>query len=215
MILKAAELRKQSIDVQYDAIKNILYNEALLAKFCGLQFNLAKQIRLSPGSLDDTFALAIKRVLAQLDTLLTYCELPSIHLLVPESLINIGEGGEESGLYAGYPTPLAIREMQRGRETITIYTYLFMAEIGLFTILAHRTPYEKFSKFRSIDKKYSDEFVEVLKPIEIPASYETSDRLFDWVEYEQDKAMCRQIFGNIIAALKVVDLLRKAAAKSA
>jgi hypothetical protein len=213
VILEAARLTKENIKLQYDTTRTLLHNEALLARFSSFQFDLSKQIRLTPSALEDTFALRITRVLAQLEDLLALSRLPSIDTLVADSFLNAVDNQKDIGLYAGYPTPLAIREMQVSREAITIFSYLLLAEIGLLTILAHRTPHEKFEQFRSVKSKYADQFAAALQPFDDFSSYERVEDLFEWVEGESDRATCQQVFGRIVAALKVIAILRSAGAK--
>ncbi len=214
LILEAARLTKENIKLQYDTTHTLLHNEALLARFSSLQFALSKQIYLTPNALEDTFAHRITRVLAQLEALLALSRLPSIDMLVADSFLNAVENQKDIGLYAGYPTPLAIREMQASREAITIFSYLLLAEIGLLTILAHRTPHEKFEQFRSVKSKYADQFAAALQPFDDFSCYERVEDLFRWVEEESDRATCQEVFGRIVAALKIIAILRSSRAKS-
>jgi hypothetical protein len=213
VILEAARLTKENIKLQYDTTRILLHNEVLLARFSSFQFDLSKQIRLTPSALEDTFALRITRVLAQLEDLLALSRLPRIDMLVADSFLNAVDNQKDIGLYAGYPTPLAIREMQVSREAVTIFSYLLLAEIGLLTILAHRTPHEKFEQFRSVKSKYADQFAAALQPFDDFSSYERVEDLFEWVEGESDRATCQQVFDRIVAALKVIAILRSAGAK--
>jgi Permuted papain-like amidase enzyme, YaeF/YiiX, C92 family len=205
---KMAESGKQTIALQYETTRMLLENEATLAKYVGAQFDLTKKLRMAPSALADEDAFRVTRVLEQLNDLLALSKMPSIELLVPETYVNTVDKTTNKGLYAGYPAPVAIREMQLIREAIRIYDYLLLAEIGLFTILAHRTPNETFEPFRAVKAEYAARFEAALKPFDDFASYENGEELFDWVERESDRATCRQIVGGILPSLKVVAILR-------
>ena len=205
---KGAQLSKETIEIRYETTRKLLENEATLALFCAHLLDLSKKIRLVPSALEDTDASRIVRVLTQLESLLALSRLPTIDLLIMNSFLNRVEDKSDVSLYAGYPPPSAIREMQRSREELTIYTYLLFAEIGLFTILAHRTPHEKFGEFRSVKSEYADAFIAALRPFHDLSSYENEMNVFEWVESESDRATCRTTFRNIIAALKIIGLLR-------
>jgi hypothetical protein len=188
-----------------------LHTEALLAQYCGLQFDMAKKIRMMPGALEDTFAARIVRVLQQLDTLLDLSQLPSLEILVAESIFNSVEEQPDVGMYAGLPAPTAIREMQMTREAITIYTYLLLAEVGLASILAHYTPHENFEVFRSVKREYAESFFAAVQKVNLSSHEAAGENGFQWVGGENDRATCRTVFGNIVKSLKVVEILRTVA----
>jgi hypothetical protein len=204
----SAALSAQTMKVVYEANKSILMNEALLAKFCGAQFDLAKALRLNPSALIDRDAAIIARVLEQIEALLDLSELPDIELLVGNALLNSDPEDKNSKLNIAYPAPLAIREMQKSRETIKIYGYLLFAEIGLHVILAHYTPHDNFESYRAVKREYADQFLRSLRPVANLPKYEKSDDLFRWINSDADRGMTRRIFRNIVAALKVINLLR-------
>ncbi|MGH6920450.1 MAG: hypothetical protein ACREU4_04935, partial [Burkholderiales bacterium] len=109
--------------------------------------------------------------------------------------------------------PLAIREMQKASEIVTVYAYLQFAEIGLFSILAHFTPHEKFEQFRSVKREYAQQFLAAVQPIGNPSLYEDKENLFQWVEEESDRAMSRTLVGNILMALEVIEIMRRQGAQ--
>jgi hypothetical protein len=208
VLATSARLSAKTMQVVYEANKSILATEALLAKFCGAQFDLAKALRLNPSALNDKDATTIARLLEQIQALLDLSELPDIELLVGDALLNSDPEDKDSKLNIAYPTPLAIREMQKSRETIKIYGYLLFAETGLCTILAHSTPHDSFEAYRSVAKEYADQFLRALQPVANLAPYENADDLFKWIDGDADRSMARKIFRNIVAALKVIDILR-------
>jgi Permuted papain-like amidase enzyme, YaeF/YiiX, C92 family len=208
LLATSARLSAQTMQVVHEANKSILANEALLAKFCGAQFDLAKALRLNPSTLSDKDGTTIARVLEQMQTLLDLSELPDIELLVGDTRLNSDPEDKDSKLNIAYPTPLAIREMQKSRETIRIYSYLLFAEIGLCVILAHYTPHSAFEAYRSVKREYADQFLRALQPVASLAPYENADDLFRWIDGDADRSMARKIFRNIVAALKVIDILR-------
>jgi uncharacterized protein YycO len=213
--LEQARRAKQIMELQYDNMRDVLRAEVLLGEFHSLQFASAKQICLKPRTLSDKSATRIVRILEQLQALSDLSQLPSIELLVGESLLNTVEEGQTNiGLYAGFPPPLAIREMQMAREAVTIYSYLLFARIGLCTILAHYTPLEEYKHFRTAKRKYANQFFAAVPSINDLLSYENRKDLFKWVEGESDRTTCQVDFHNIIAALKVIKTLRNAGSES-
>ncbi|HEX4322419.1 MAG TPA: hypothetical protein VHZ52_16015 [Acidobacteriaceae bacterium] len=214
VLLQAANNQKQFIALQYKVARDVMQNEAILAKYVGAQFDRSKQLTLDPNLLDDKDAFRIARVLEQLSTLLELSLLPKIDLLVTNTYLNTANEGENVGLYAGYPPPLAIREMQLNREMIAIFDYLLLADLGLSILLAHRMPHEQFARFRSVSAKYADRFIEALEPIDDVSGYENSDTLFLWVQREGDRDETRKIFARIIAWLKVIAILRKSGSRT-
>lgn len=207
-------MNKQQIELQYETTRLLLKNEALLAKFCALQFDISKKIRIAPDAINDMIAPRIARVLAQLDSLLALSLLPDIELLVTQSFLNTGDGQADIPLYAGYLPPSAIREMQIARTIVTIYSYLFFAETGLFTILAHHTPHEKFEPFRAVKREYADCFLAALPPFSNFSCYQNRPDTFEWVDLETDRATCRTSFANILGALEVIEILRNSQSRS-
>jgi hypothetical protein len=200
--------------LQYDTTRKLLENEALLAQFVSSQFGLSKQLRVMPSAIDDKDAFRITRVLEQLGAVLALSKLPSIELLVANTFLNTIDNQTNVSLYAGYPTPTAIREMQHGRVSLSIYDYLLLAEVGLLTILAHRTPHEKFERFRSVRSEFADRFVAALPPFDDFEPYEKGEDLFMWIERESDRATCREVLRHILLSLRVIALLRSSGAKS-
>ena len=214
LLRNAARLNRQQIELQYKTTRLLLENEALLAKFCAIQFDISKQIRLAPAAIDDTIAPRIARVLAQIEHLLALSLLPDIELLVTQSFLNTVAGQTDIPLYAGYLPPSAIREMQTARAAVTVYTYLFFAQTGLFTILAHHTPHEKFEAFRAVKSEYADSFLAALAPFQNFSLYKDRPDIFEWVDLESDRAACRAAFANILAALQVIDMMRNPQSRS-
>src|SRR5262249_4638774 len=133
---------------------------------------------------------------------------------VAESLINKVDGQPGTSLFVGMPPPEVIREMQIAREGITIRAYLLLAETGLMSILAHAVTNKKFERFRAVEKKYATMFFQAVKPIEGLSQYKGSD-LFPWVSPEGDRVTCKRLLKNIVAALELIELLRKATASPA
>lgn len=214
LLRNAARLNKEQIELQYETTRLLLENEALLAKFCAEQFNISKLIGFAPAAIDDTIARPIARVLAQIETLLALSLLPDIELLVTQSFLNTGDGQTDIPLYAGYLPPSAIHEMQVARTIVTIYTYLFFAETGLYTILAHHTPNTKFEPFRAVKREYADSFFAALPPFHNFSLYQNRSDTFGWVDLETDRANCRKTFANILAALQVIEILRNIQSRS-
>ncbi|HEY3458121.1 MAG TPA: hypothetical protein VGK64_26300 [Bryobacteraceae bacterium] len=214
LLRNAARLNKEQIELQYETTRLLLENEALLAKFCAVQFDISKKIRIAPDAINDMVAPRIARVLAQLDSLLALSLLPDIELLVTQSFLNTGDGQTDVPLYAGYLPPSAIHEMEVARTIVTIYTYLFFAETGLFTILAHHTPHEKFEPFRAVKREDPDSFLAALQPFHNFSLYQNRPDTFAWVDLETDRATCRATFANILAALQVIEILRNSQSRS-
>jgi hypothetical protein len=208
LIAKSASLSAQTMEVMHEANRNLLINEALLAKLCGAQFDLAKALRLHPSGLEDQAAGMIARVLQQMQAVLDLSELPDIELLLGDALLNSDPEDKDAKLYIGYPTPLAIREMQISRETIRMYAYLLFAQVGLCVIVAHRVPHDPFAAYRSVDKKYADQFIAALEPVDNLAPYEKQEELFKWIDSDTDRAAVREIFRTIVSALKIINILR-------
>lgn len=214
LLRNAARLNKEQIELQYETTRLLLKNEALLARLCAEQFNISKLIGLAPAAIDDTIARPIARVLAQIEPLLALSLLPDIELLVTQSFLNTGDGQADIPLYAGYLPPSAIREMQIARTIVTIYTYLFFAETGLHTILAHFTPNAKFEPFRAVKREYADSFLAALLPFHNFSLYQNRSDTFEWVDLETDRANCRATFANILADLQVIEILRDIQSRS-
>jgi len=214
LLRNAARLNKEQIELQYETTRLLLKNEALLARLCAEQFNISKLIGLAPAAIDDTIARPIARVLAQIEPLLALSLLPDIELLVTQSFLNTGDGQADIPLYAGYLPPSAIREMQIARTIVTIYTYLFFAETGLHTILAHFTPNAKFEPFRAVKREYADSFLAALLPFHNFSLYQNRSDTFEWVDLETDRANCRARFANILAGLQVIEILRDIQSRS-
>ena len=205
--LESLRLARKVQELQYQHHKHALHTEALLAKYCALQFDMAKQVRNHPDLLDNDFAASIARVLSQLDTLLDCAELPSLDLLVPSSLLNTGDIEQDSP-YIGMPPPAAIRELQTGREAIRIYTYLLMGETGLFTILWHAFSNEKFKQFQDVPPYFANSFLASLQTVTRLAHFDSLTDTFAWVDEPADRALCQTLFHNILVALKVLDMAR-------
>jgi hypothetical protein len=214
LLRNAARLNKEQIELQYETTRLLLKNEALLAKFCAEQFNISKLIGPAPAAIDDTIARPIARVLAQIEPLLALSLLPDIELLVTQSFLNTGNGQADVPLYAGYLPPSAIREMEIARTIVTIYTYLFFAETGLHTILAHVTQNAKFEPFRAVKREYADSFLAALPPFHNFSPYQNRQDTFEWVDLETDRATCRKTFANILADLQVIEMLRNIQSRS-
>src|SRR5206468_3566375 len=88
LLRNAAELNKETIELQYETTRTLLHSEALLGQFCTGQFELSKKIRLVPAAMEDTDASRIARVLTQMESLLDLSRLPAIDLLVVDSFLN-------------------------------------------------------------------------------------------------------------------------------
>ena len=172
------------------------------------QLDQAKLLRIAPENLEDTFALRIVRVLKQLDTLLGMSLLSSMEEVIRDSMINKVEGRDEASLYAGFPTPLTIREMQKTREALTVYAYLLLAEVGLFSILAHYTPNEKFEQFRAVTREYVRQFLVAIGPVGDLTLYKDNQDLFKWVAEDDDRAKSQSLVRNIVGSLEVIEILR-------
>ena len=215
LILNAAQLQKKTIAMQYEVTRQLMHNEALLAKFVRLKFKSSVQLYLHPESMTEDDVVRITRLLEDLSTLLSVSLLPEIGSLVKDTLLNTSQGEDDTGLYAGYPGPSVIREMQLSRLALGIFHDLVLTELGLYTILAHRMPHEQFARFRSVNKEFAERFVAAVEPIDDVSSYEKTDSLFLWVEQENDRIESRKIFTRIVQALKLIDLLRQAGSRTA
>ena len=159
--------------------------------------------------------MLFRSLLEDLSTLLSVSLLPEIGSLVKDTLLNTSQGKDDTGLYAGYPAPSVIREMQLSRLALGIFHDLVLTELGFYTILAHRMPHEQFARFRSVNKEFAERFVAAVEPIDDVSSYEKTDSLFLWVEQENDRIESRKIFTRIVQALKLIDLLRQAGSRTA
>jgi hypothetical protein len=198
LILKQAKDLKELQKLSYLRTQGLLTIEGLEAQSLVAQFDLSKNFYAMPSALDDRAAASIALVLRLLlKPLLELSRLPSIELLVTETFLNTSNEGTIPSQYAGMPTPQVIREMQLLRAEITIYDKLFLAEIGLSTILAHCTQFDQFARFRSVKKEFADLFLAALPPVEDLSSYEGNEDNFMWVEQESNRARCRTIFRHI------------------
>ena len=206
-MLASMRVNRKVQELQYQHHKHALHTEALLAKYCALQFDMAKQVRNHPVLLNNDFAASVARVLSQLKTLLDIAELPSLDLLVPSSLLNTGDMEQDSP-YVGMPPPAAIRELQTGREAITIYTYLLMAEVGMFTILRHAFGNDKFNQFQDVPPYFANSFLASLQTVTRRAHFESLSDTFAWVDEPADRALCQTIFHNLLVSLKVLEMAR-------
>ena len=204
LLLNNLQFQKKFQEMVLGHHRSILRMEALLAQFCLATFTLTKHFRADPGAIDDAFAGRITRVMSQMDTLLDLALLPDINLLIEKTLINTDAGETGESAYAGMPTPTAIREMQTSRETIMIYTYLLMAEIGLLSILAHKISHEKLETFRVVKSGYATGFMAALPQIDTLSAYEEVEDPFAWVDKEPDREFCQKLYKNMIELLKII-----------
>jgi hypothetical protein len=205
----SAELAMRFQEHKYASVKHRVYVEGLLAKLVSAQFNMAKAIRIAPDQLDDNFAQRISRVLQQLGPLLALAQLPTLNIASQESIVNKIDERQNTGLYVGLPSPIAILEMQKARFAITIYTYLLLAETGLFIILAHYTSYKKFQEFRAVKHEYARDFLASLHLSGDLSMYKNTASLFKWLDGEDDRAQWLRIANNIVGAVEAIKLLPK------
>jgi hypothetical protein len=209
LLLEGARLSKQTYEKKYAVIRKMIETEDLLAQYCALRYSLAKQIRLAPDQLDDKFATSTTRVLQQLDALLALSRLPNIDMLIKNSIVNEIDKQATTSLYVGFPTTVAIREMQAIRESTNIFTYLIVAEIGLLSILAHLTSHERLALFRSVRPEYTKAFLAAFQPVADLSLYDDIDDSFQWVIDENDRIDCRVRLHNIVVTLKALELYLK------
>jgi hypothetical protein len=211
-----AKILKRAQELRYEVIKDAMNTEAMLALLVAAQLELAKGLRVVPDQIDDKRADEIVRVLEQLSKLLDLAELPNLELIVKKSGLNSLPGDEPNiGAYAGMASPAVIEEMLLVRETLRIFTYLTLAEIGMFTILAHHVPHERFKPFRAVKAEYAQRFIDALPDVDrLPERTVASENGFLWVEADGDRSTCRTMALNIIQSLKFSEVGRRAAQRA-
>jgi uncharacterized protein YycO len=215
LILNAAQLQKKNIAALYEATRLVMENEAQLAKLVGSAFTSSKSLYLHPESMTEDSVVIIMSLLGDLSTLLSFSQLSSIGPLVKDSLLNTSQDTGDTGLYAGYPAPSVIREMQLSRLALSFFNDLVLAGLGLGASLAHRMPQEEFARFRSVNKEFGERFFAAVEPIEDVSSYENTESLFLWVEQESDRAESRKIMARMVRDLKLIAVLRQQASRTA
>jgi hypothetical protein len=206
LILGSARMAKEFHEMHYKSVKDIMESEGLLSKYCAARFDIAKKIYTAPAMLDDQSAEWTIRVLQQLESLLALSLMPTLDILVQRSFVNKIDESSSSGAFVGFPSPSAIREMQIAREAVTIYTYLMLAEIGMFSIVADRTQNEKFDRYRSVKPEYVQAFFAAMPQVIELSAYEKAVDLFAWVDDQSERTMCRTLLTNIITAFKICQL---------
>jgi hypothetical protein len=209
LIETGARQAKQTEELFLKNYDDILRSEALLAKYCSAQLDLAKAIRLKPDILDDASASAIARVLEQIEALLDLSSMPSLDAIIAETPIYSAGSGENISTYAGRPVPSDLRKLQHGTETLRLLSYFLFAETGLFVIAAHATGNEKFTSFKVVRREFAELFFAALKHVPELSEYENNSAPgFVWMQNDRDRASCRTMWRNILLCLKVVDFFR-------
>lgn len=209
IIYESAKIAKESEALKYKSLRDALHTEGLLAQLANARFDLAKGIRLQPNLIDDDYAEQTTRILQQLGALLDLCLLPQLDQLQQPTLLNASQTKETLSIYAGFPPPQAMLEMQKARNKIIIYTYLLMAETALLGIIAHSAPDKNLEAFRRIDPKHISKFLLGVPQIEDLTPFENNDSLCAWVEDKADREQSVALVGHIVAGLKFIDLITR------
>lgn len=208
LMIQGARLAAEVERMRHRSAREMLDSEILMAEFCSLHLANAKAMLACPDQLDDATADSICRVLKQFPALLDLAHLPNLDLLIDESPFNSPNDVESS--YVNFPAPIAIRQMQEQREQVRIYTFLLLAKLGLLAVLAHHTASEKFAQFRLVTTDRVQRFLHYIEFVDDLSVFENEENLFLWIDQDGDREIIRDIFRDIIAALKALDQLRKA-----
>jgi hypothetical protein len=212
-----ARLQKLTKEQEYAALQNMLSVELQLNRYVTLQLGVTQQIRKDPQFMNDTLAEWTERVMQQLPQLLDLAELPTLDLLVPSTILNSSPQGQpDLPRYAGMPRPSEIRQAQLAREALRLYTYLMLGDIGMRAILAHYTGHEKFAAFQGMRADYAQRFLAAIPDVDqLDLRAAKSANGFQWAQSEAAREFCRGAAHTILQGLKLIDLMRQAAARAA
>jgi hypothetical protein len=210
---EASALQRDFLHMQHKSLRDRLHVEGLLSQYVSLQFDLAKATRIAPDSMDEPVTGWVEKVLAQLPALLDLAALPDVGLLVapsPERLMIAGEETNDLPTFVGLPAPAVVQQMRCASETVRIYAYLLLAELGMSVIATQFTQDVRFQPFRDIGIKYAKAFLAVVPVVDdLPARLSAASKGFLWVESESDRETCRGLCDTVIKLLQATDLFRR------
>lgn len=202
-----AELQK----IAYKSLKDLLINESLLAKFCSAQLDMAKLVSIKPDEIHGDVTDLICKTLEQIEDLLLLATTLDLKLITPDILSNFYPDDRGRGAYVNFPSTATMRELQLNREVIRIYAGLLFAQAGIFVILAHYVPNEKYRIFEAVNRDTADRFLTSVLQIRVDLStYDNFQELFVWIEDDIDRSTSQKIFNNIVTGLRLIDFLRSA-----
>lgn len=202
-----AELQK----IAYKSLKDLLISESLLAQFCSAQLDMAKLVSIKPDEIHGNVTDLICKTLEQIEGLLLLATTLDLKLIIPDTLSNFYPDDRGRGAYVNFPPTATMRELQLNREVIRIYAALLFTQAGIFVILAHYAPNEKYRIFEAVNRDTADKFLaSVLQRRVDLSTYDNFQELFVWIEDDTDRSTSQNILNNIVAGLRLIDLLRSA-----
>lgn len=202
-----AKLQKMA----YGSLKEVLMSELLLAQFCQLQLDMGKLISIKPNEIQGHVTDLICRALEQIESLLLLAKISDLKLITPDSFSNFDLDDSGRGAYVNFPPSATMRELQLSGKALRIYAALLFAQAGIFAILAHYAPNEKYKTFKIVNRDTADKFLTSALQIRVDLStYDNFQELFVWIEHEADRSTSQEILNNIITGLRLIDSLRLA-----
>ncbi|SAL52727.1 YiiX/YebB-like N1pC/P60 family cysteine hydrolase [Caballeronia concitans] len=203
-LLKVGRLRREAAAAFYENAQNILDMHKNRTQLVTLQWQLANEIELTPENIEDTGASIIARVLEQLPQLLELSNLQNVADLIDESMLNGLHDVDGLSEYVGIPDHKTWYFLRVSTEKLRLATYFKLAEVGLFSILAHTTTNEKYARFKSVKRQYASKFDEALKfPTDYLKFKDQSDT-FAWLDHSQDRETYRQVVRDIVLCLSYI-----------